>query len=56
MFAKAPMATHIVSQLCFDAAMIAGWIAEVRQRGTDLPIWIGVPGMRPAREAAAASR
>ena len=24
MFAKAPMATHIVSQLCFDASTIAG--------------------------------
>jgi methylenetetrahydrofolate reductase (NADPH) len=44
MFAKAPMATHIVSQLCFDAATIAGWIAKVRRRGTDLPIWIGLPG------------
>jgi methylenetetrahydrofolate reductase (NADH) len=44
MFAKAPMATHIVSQLCFDASTIAGWIAEVRRRGTSLPIWIGVPG------------
>ena len=44
MFAKAPMATHIVSQLCFDAATIAAWIAEVRRRGTNLPIWIGVPG------------
>jgi methylenetetrahydrofolate reductase (NADPH) len=47
MFAKAPMATHIVSQLCFDASTIAGWIAEVRRRGTDLPIWIGVPGKVP---------
>jgi methylenetetrahydrofolate reductase (NADPH) len=44
MFAKAPMATHIVSQLCFEAATIARWIAEVRRRGTDLPIWIGLPG------------
>ena len=44
MFAKAPMETHIVSQLCFDAATITGWIAKVRRRGTDLPIWIGVPG------------
>jgi methylenetetrahydrofolate reductase (NADPH) len=44
MFAKAPMATHIVSQLCFDSSTIAGWIADVRRRGTDLPIWIGVPG------------
>jgi methylenetetrahydrofolate reductase (NADPH) len=38
------MATHIVSQLCFDSATIAAWIADVRRRGTDLPIWIGVPG------------
>ena len=47
MFAKAPMATHIVSQLCFDASTISGWIAEVRRRGTNLPIWIGVPGNVP---------
>jgi methylenetetrahydrofolate reductase (NADPH) len=44
MFAKAPMATHIVSQLCFDAEVIADWIGKVRRRGTDLPIWIGIPG------------
>ena len=47
MFAKAPMATHIVSQICFDASTIAWWIGEVRRRGTDLPIWIGVPGCVP---------
>jgi methylenetetrahydrofolate reductase (NADPH) len=44
MFAKAPMATHIISQICFDAKTIADWIAKVRARGTDLPIWIGMPG------------
>ncbi len=44
MFAKAPMATLIVSQVCFDAAVIDGWIRAVRTRGTDLPIWIGLPG------------
>ena len=44
MFAKAPMATHIVSQICFDASTIASWIGEVRRRGTELPIWIGIPG------------
>ena len=44
MFAKAPMATHIISQICFDAATIVWWIGEVRRRGTDLPIWIGMPG------------
>jgi methylenetetrahydrofolate reductase (NADPH) len=44
MFEKAPMATCIVSQICFDAPVIAGWIANVRARGTNLPIWVGVPG------------
>jgi methylenetetrahydrofolate reductase (NADPH) len=44
MFAKAPMATCIISQLCFDPDVIAGWIREVRRRGTGLPIWIGMPG------------
>jgi len=45
MFAKAPMATCVISQICFDAAVIEGWIAQVRARGTDLPIWIGLPGI-----------
>jgi methylenetetrahydrofolate reductase (NADPH) len=45
MFEKAPMATYIVSQICFDAATIAWWVEAVRQRGTALPIWIGVPGV-----------
>jgi methylenetetrahydrofolate reductase (NADPH) len=44
MFAKAPMATYIVSQICFDAKVIATWVRRVRDRGTLLPIWIGVPG------------
>ena len=44
MFAKAPMATCIISQICFDADVIAAWIAEVRRRGTRLPIWVGLPG------------
>jgi methylenetetrahydrofolate reductase (NADPH) len=44
MFAKAEMATDIVSQLCFDPATIAWWIGAVRARGVTLPIWIGLPG------------
>jgi len=44
MFAKAPMATCIISQICFDAGTIASWIAEVRRRGVALPVWIGMPG------------
>ena len=45
MFEKAPMATYIVSQICFDAATIRWWVGAVRERGTHLPIWIGVPGV-----------
>ena len=45
MFAKAEMATDIISQLCFDAGTIDGWIKNVRARGTHLPIWIGLPGV-----------
>ena len=42
MFEKEPMATYIVSQICFDAEVIATWVRRVRDRGTLLPIWIGV--------------
>jgi methylenetetrahydrofolate reductase (NADPH) len=44
MFEKEPMATYIVSQICFSADVIATWVHRVRQRGTLLPIWIGAPG------------
>ena len=44
MFAKAEMATDIISQLCFEPETIDGWIRNVRERGTHLPIWIGMPG------------
>lgn len=50
MFAKEPMATYIVSQMCFDADVIAAWVKRVRDRGTDLPIWIGVPGAVETRK------
>jgi methylenetetrahydrofolate reductase (NADPH) len=44
MLDKAPLATYIVSQLCFEPTVIAGWIAAVRARGVGLPIYIGIPG------------
>jgi methylenetetrahydrofolate reductase (NADPH) len=44
MFEKEPMATYIVSQICFEADVIDTWVRRVRDRGTFLPIWIGVPG------------
>ncbi len=41
---KQLFASYIVSQICFDPRITAGWIAAVRARGTHLPIHIGVPG------------
>jgi methylenetetrahydrofolate reductase (NADPH) len=41
---KATMATHVISQLCFDAEAIARWISAVRARGVELPIVLGMPG------------
>jgi methylenetetrahydrofolate reductase (NADH) len=50
MFDKSPFATYIVSQLCLDARVIAGWIARVRERGVALPIHVGIPGVVPRRK------
>lgn len=42
---KEPYATYIVSQICFDAGTIAGWVGRVRKRGIGLPIFVGMPGV-----------
>ncbi|MDQ3588648.1 MAG: methylenetetrahydrofolate reductase [Actinomycetota bacterium] len=44
MYEKEPYATYIVSQICFDAEIIAAWTRRVRRRGVDLPIYVGLPG------------
>src|SRR5918911_1713605 len=41
---KRPFATYIVSQICFDPETTSGWIRGVRERGVELPIYIGIPG------------
>src|SRR3712207_7904845 len=35
MYDKAPYATYIVSQICFDPAVTARWIRRVRNRGVE---------------------
>ena len=47
MFAKEEFATYIVSQICFDAEVTAAWMKAVWNRGTRLPIHIGLPGPVP---------
>ena len=45
MFDKVPFATYIVSQVCFEPQTIAWWIGAVRERGVELPIDVGIPGV-----------
>jgi methylenetetrahydrofolate reductase (NADPH) len=42
---KQPFAAYMVTQMCFDPAVIAGWLRRVRGEGVDLPVRIGVPGV-----------
>lgn len=44
MYEKAPYASYIVSQMCFDPRVIAGWVRRIRERGVRLPVEIGMPG------------
>ena len=39
---KQPYADYMVSQLCFDAATLTGWLRTMRQAGISLPVRIGV--------------
>jgi methylenetetrahydrofolate reductase (NADPH) len=47
MFEKAEFATYIVSQICFEPQTTAAWVKAVWERGTHLPIHIGLPGAVP---------
>ena len=42
---KQEFATYLVTQMCFDADIIGGWIREVRENGVTLPVWIGLPSV-----------
>ncbi|CAN5699871.1 methylenetetrahydrofolate reductase [soil metagenome] len=41
---KLPYATYIVSQICFQPRLIESWVERVRDRGVQLPIYVGIPG------------
>jgi methylenetetrahydrofolate reductase (NADH) len=41
---KAPLATRIMTQICFDAATTSSWAARVASWGISLPIFVGIPG------------
>jgi methylenetetrahydrofolate reductase (NADPH) len=42
---KAPYATYIVTQLCYDPDAVIGWIEDIRARDVELPVEVGIPGV-----------
>jgi methylenetetrahydrofolate reductase (NADPH) len=53
--AKVSYAHYMTTQLCFDPAAIAGWIAARRAEGITLPIHVGVPGVADPQKLLAIS-
>lgn len=41
---KAPMATRVLTQICFDAGTTARWAAGIASGGVELPVYVGLPG------------
>lgn len=44
MWDKRRHATHIVSNLTFDAALVRDWLHRLRGRGVTMPLLLGIPG------------
>ncbi len=42
---KKDLADYIVTQMCFDANILGDWLVRINQRGIDLPVWAGLPGV-----------
>jgi methylenetetrahydrofolate reductase (NADPH) len=42
---KAPYATYITTQLCYDPEAIVTWIEGIRDRDVGLPVEVGIPGV-----------
>jgi methylenetetrahydrofolate reductase (NADPH) len=45
LLAKQELATYLVTQMCFDAVVLHDWLRDMRERGIELPAWIGLPGV-----------
>ena len=57
MWDKRRVATYIVSNLCFDPRMVRKWVARVRRRKVQLPIYVGMAGVAdPAKLLRVSSR
>ena len=45
LLAKQPLATYLVTQMCFDPEALIAWLRRQRDAGVTLPAWIGLPGV-----------
>jgi methylenetetrahydrofolate reductase (NADPH) len=45
LLAKQPLATYLVTQMCFDPALLIAWLRRIRDAGVTLPAWVGLPGV-----------
>lgn len=41
---KAPYASYIATQICFDSSVTARWVEAVWASGIRLPVYVGIPG------------
>lgn len=41
---KAPYASYVATQICFDSSVTARWVEAVWASGIRLPVYVGIPG------------
>ena len=53
---KEPYATYVVTQLCYDPEAVVAWVETLRERGVDLPVEVGIPGVMKYQRLLSISR
>ena len=41
---KEQVASYMVTQICFEPETVIRWLGDIRRRGIELPVYLGVPG------------
>jgi methylenetetrahydrofolate reductase (NADPH) len=49
---KQPLADYMISQLCFDADALVGWLKRIRSEGIELPLHLGLAAPMEMRKLA----
>lgn len=42
---KQQLSNYVVTQMCFDTRRLGAWLRDIRERGIELPVWLGIPGV-----------